>query len=146
MAKKKTGTKKSFDQLRNCAIKDIDARLNGDTGSTEKSGSSKSKTSTKKGSTKKSPEKKPKAKGKKKDKKPRKPSGLDLAAKVLKEAKEPLKAKTIAERVIAAGWKTRGATPHATLYAAMIREIKAKRKEARFEKVDRGQFQLRKGA
>ena len=146
MAKKKTGTKKSSDQLRNCAIKDIDARLNGDTGSTEKSGSSKSKTSTKKGSTKKSPEKNPKAKGKKMDKKPRKPSGLDLAAKVLAEAKEPLNAKTIAERVIEAGWETNGATPHATLYAAMIREIKAKGKNARFEKVDRGQFQLRKRA
>jgi len=53
-------------------------------------------------------------------------SGLDLAAKVLASAKEPLNAKTIAERAIAAGWKTSGATPHATLYAAMIREIAAK--------------------
>ena len=51
-----------------------------------------------------------------------------------------------AERTIAAGWETKGATPHATLYAAMIREIKAKGKDARFEKADRGQFQLRKGA
>ncbi len=67
-------------------------------------------------------------------------SGLDAAAQVLGRAKEPLDAKTIAERAIAAGWKTNGATPHATLYAAMIREIKAKGKEARFAKVDKGRF------
>ncbi len=67
-------------------------------------------------------------------------SGLDAAAQVLGRAKEPLDAKAIAERAIAAGWKTNGATPHATLYAAMIREIKAKGKEARFAKVDKGRF------
>lgn len=67
-------------------------------------------------------------------------SGLDLAAKVLASAKEPLSAKTIAERAIAAGWNTSGATPHATLYAAMIREIAAKGKDARFKKTDRGLF------
>jgi len=70
----------------------------------------------------------------------RKPSGLDLAAKVLAEAKEPLQAKAIAERAIAAGWKTSGKTPHATLYAAMIREIAKKGKDARFIKTDRGLF------
>ncbi len=78
------------------------------------------------------------------DAKPRKKreglSGLDAAAQVLGRAKEPLDAKTIAERAIAAGWKTNGATPHATLYAAMIREIKSKGKEARFAKVDKGRF------
>ena len=67
-------------------------------------------------------------------------SGLDAAAQVLARAKEPLDAKTIAERAIAAGWKTNGATPHATLYAAMIREIAAKGKDARFAKVDKGRF------
>ncbi len=67
-------------------------------------------------------------------------SGLDLAAKVLSAAKEPLNAKTIAERAVAAGWQTSGATPHATLYAAMIREIAAKGKDARFRKTDRGLF------
>ncbi|MCC6910180.1 MAG: winged helix-turn-helix domain-containing protein [Phycisphaerales bacterium] len=67
-------------------------------------------------------------------------SGLDAAAQVLGRAKEPLDAKTIAERAIAAGWKTNGATPHATLYAAMIREIAAKGKDARFAKVDKGRF------
>src|SRR5690606_24727109 len=59
-------------------------------------------------------------------------SGLDLAAKVLRDAGEPLNAKTIAERAVAAGWKTSGKTPHATLYAAIIREIAAKGAESRF--------------
>jgi hypothetical protein len=70
----------------------------------------------------------------------KRPSGLDLAAKVLADAKEPLAAKTIAERVIAAGWQTSGKTPHATLYAAMMREIQSKGKDARFVKVERGRF------
>jgi len=33
-----------------------------------------------------------------------------------------------------------GATPGATLYAAIIREIKVKGKDARFEKAERGKF------
>jgi len=72
--------------------------------------------------------------------KPKRVSGLDLAAKVLADAKEPLQAKAIAERAIAAGWQTTGKTPHATLYAAMIREIAKKGKGSRFKKTDRGLF------
>jgi len=68
-------------------------------------------------------------------------SGLDLAAKVLADAGEPLNAKQIAERAIAAGWKTSGKTPQATLYAAMLREIQKKGDAARFRKVDRGLFE-----
>ena len=79
-------------------------------------------------------------------KKERKLSGLDAAAKVLVESKEPLNATTIAERAIAMGWKSNGATPHATLYAAMIREIAAKGKASRFAKKDRGLFAAAKGA
>ncbi len=71
----------------------------------------------------------------------RKPSGLDLAAKVLADAGEPLKAKQIAERAIAAGWKTNGKTPEATIYAAMTREIAKKGDAARFRKADRGLFE-----
>jgi len=78
--------------------------------------------------------------------KPKRVSGLDLAARVLAEAKEPLNAKTIAERAIAAGWKTNGKTPEATLYAAIIREIAKKGKDARFAKRDRGLFTTAKGA
>ena len=33
-----------------------------------------------------------------------------------------------------------GATPHATLYAAIAREIKVKGKDARFVKTERGKF------
>ena len=77
--------------------------------------------------------------------KAKRPSGIDLAAKVLASAKEPLNSKTIAERVLAAGWSTSGKTPHATLYAAMIREIAAKGKDARFRKTERGLFTAASG-
>ena len=78
--------------------------------------------------------------------KAKKLSGLDAAAQVLAKASEPLAAKTIAERAIAAGWKTNGATPHATLYAAMTREIAAKGRDARFKKTGRGLFTAGKKA
>ena len=35
-----------------------------------------------------------------------------------------------------------GATPHATLYSAILRELQKKGADARFTKVDRGQFML----
>ena len=68
-------------------------------------------------------------------------SGLDLAAKVLAEAGQPMNAKAICEAVLKAGWQTKGKTPHATLYAAIIRGIAAKCEQARFRKTDRGQFE-----
>ena len=46
------------------------------------------------------------------------------------------------ERAIAAGWKTNGKTPEATLYAAMTREIAKKGDAARFRKADRGLFEI----
>lgn len=68
-------------------------------------------------------------------------SGLDAAARILREAGEPLSAPAIVERALASGmWTTKGKTPAATIYAAMIREIKAKGADARFRKVDRGRF------
>ena len=70
-------------------------------------------------------------------------SGLDAAARVLKEAGKPMKVKAIAETMLAKGyWKTRGKTPAATLSAAIHREIKDKGKEARFAKAERGRFRL----
>ncbi|HPF38734.1 MAG TPA: winged helix-turn-helix domain-containing protein [Phycisphaerae bacterium] len=72
------------------------------------------------------------------------PSGLDLAADVLVKSGTPLNARTIAERVIAAGWKTSGLTPWATLYSAIQREIDKKGKESRFKKVGRGLFEFQK--
>jgi len=72
---------------------------------------------------------------------------LDAAAQILAKAKEPMGCKDIVEHAIAKKlWSTSGKTPSATLYAAIIREISKKAKDARFEKVDRGRFQLRKGA
>jgi hypothetical protein len=69
-------------------------------------------------------------------------SGLDAAAKVLVESKEPLGAQDIVKAMEQRGyWKSPGGkTPHATIYAAMVREINEKGKAARFKKVDRGMF------
>ena len=69
-------------------------------------------------------------------------SALDAAAKVLAEAGEPLNTKQMVEAMAAKGyWKSPGgATPHATLYSAITREIKTKGNAARFKKTDRGHF------
>ncbi|MFW6159303.1 MAG: winged helix-turn-helix domain-containing protein, partial [Planctomycetota bacterium] len=70
-------------------------------------------------------------------------SGLDAAAQVLAEADEPLKAKTMVERMLDQDlWATSGKTPAATIYSAMLREIKQKGDESRFAKVGRGTFAL----
>ena len=96
-------------------------------------------TNRKKASTTKTAAKKAPAKTKKKPK--GKLSGLDAAAKVLAEAGEPLRSKQIVETMLAKGyWTTNGKTPAATIYAAILREIQAKGKEARFKKTDRGLF------
>ncbi len=72
----------------------------------------------------------------------KKMSGLDAAAKVLAEAGEPMNAKAITETALAKGyWATKGATPWATLYSAMIREIAAKQDKSRFRKTARGMFE-----
>jgi len=73
-------------------------------------------------------------------------SALDAAAKVLGEAKEPLTSKQMIERMASKGYWTSpgGKTPHATLYAAILREIQTKGKESRFQKTDRGHFALSK--
>ena len=68
-------------------------------------------------------------------------SGLDAAAKILADAGEPLDCRAIAERAIAQGlWKSNGATPHATLYSAMLRECQKKGADSRFRKAARGKF------
>jgi len=75
----------------------------------------------------------------------KRPSGLDAAARVLAEAGEPMNAKAIAETALAKGyWTTKGATPWATFYSAMIREIAAKGTRSRFRKISRGMFEFAK--
>ena len=78
------------------------------------------------------------------DAKPKKLSALNAAAKVLADAKEPMACKELIEAMEKKGlWTSPGGkTPHATLYSAILREINAKGKEARFKKIDRGHFAL----
>jgi hypothetical protein len=74
-------------------------------------------------------------------------SGLDAAARVLAESKKPMTCKEIvAEAFTKKYWRSEGATPEATIYAAIIREISAKGGDARFRKVERGTFTAAKGA
>jgi len=71
------------------------------------------------------------------------PSLLDMAAEILAKDKKPMNCQTIVARVLASGrWQPKGKTPAATLYSAIIREIAKKGDEARFKKVERGQFAL----
>ena len=74
----------------------------------------------------------------------KKPGCLDAAVQILKTAGGgPLGCKEMIERMLAKDlWKTNGRTPQATLHAAIIREIAAKGKEARFHKAERGRFEL----
>ena len=74
--------------------------------------------------------------------KPPRLSALDAAAQVLAASDKPLRAKDLIEQMEAKKlWKSPGGkTPEATLYAAMLREIAAKKGEARFKKVERGLF------
>ena len=72
----------------------------------------------------------------------RKPGLLTLAAAVLKDAAAPMACKTIVEKVLAKGvWQTKGKTPAATLYSAILRETR-KGQASRFRKVERGKFEI----
>ncbi|MDB5340264.1 MAG: restriction endonuclease [Planctomycetaceae bacterium] len=71
-------------------------------------------------------------------------SALDAAAKVLGESAEPMATKEMIDAMSAKGYWTSpgGQTPHATPYAAILREINTKGAEARFAKTDKGRFSL----
>ena len=71
-------------------------------------------------------------------------SQLDAAVKVLAEAGTAMTTKAMIEAMATKGYWTSpgGATPHATLYSAILRELQKKGNEARFVKADRGQFAL----
>ncbi len=69
-------------------------------------------------------------------------SALDAAAQVLAASDKPMGSHDLIDAMAAKGlWKSPGGkTPAATLYAAILREIQAKKSEARFKKVERGMF------
>jgi HB1, ASXL, restriction endonuclease HTH domain len=72
----------------------------------------------------------------------KKSSALDAAARVLAGTREPMNAKDLVEQMAAKGFWTSsgGKTPHATLHAAISREIKVKGAESRFVKAGPGKF------
>ena len=78
--------------------------------------------------------------------KPKRVSALDAAAQVLAKAEKPMRAQELIATMAEQGLWTSpvGKTPHATLYAAILREIAAKGDAARFKKVDRGLFEINK--
>ena len=78
----------------------------------------------------------------KREAKPKKVSALDAAAKVLQEHGKPMNCQELIDEMSRQGlWTSpNGATPHATLYSAIAREIKLKGKGARFVKAERGLF------
>jgi hypothetical protein len=86
----------------------------------------------------------PKAAKKKADPKPKKTSALDAASKVLREHGQPMTCMEMIEAMSKKGYWTSpgGATPQATLYSAILREIKTKGKDARFKKTERGKFSI----
>src|SRR5262245_62086385 len=77
--------------------------------------------------------------------KARKTSALDAAARVLAEAGKPMNCQEMIAAMAGKGYWTSpgGKTPAATLYSAILRELKTKKSEARFRKTERGKFELR---
>ena len=88
---------------------------------------------------------KPKPTKAKKQVKVKKTSALDAAAKVLAEQGKPMNCQEMIDAMAAKGYWTSpgGKTPSATLYSAILRELKTKKSEARFRKTERGKFELR---
>lgn len=86
---------------------------------------------------------KPKATKPAGDAKPKRVSALDAAAEVLKKAGKPMRSQEMIAAMAEQGlWSSpNGKTPHATLYAAILREIGDKGGQARFRKADRGLFE-----
>jgi len=77
--------------------------------------------------------------------KPKRVSAIDAAARLLAEVGKPMGCKEMIEQMAAKGlWSSpKGKTPDATLYAAILRDIAAKKNESRFTKVERGQFAVK---
>jgi hypothetical protein len=69
-------------------------------------------------------------------------SALDAAAKVLEETGQPMTCQELIDAMAQKGyWSSPGGrTPAATLYSAILRELKAKGDQCRFIKTERGKF------
>jgi hypothetical protein len=80
--------------------------------------------------------------------KEKKVSALDAAARVLAEEGRPMSCKELIATMAAKGYwaSPKGATPEATLYSAVLRELTAKGSAARFTKAERGKFARNLGA
>ena len=72
-------------------------------------------------------------------------SALDAAAKILTDENKPMSCPELIEAMTKKGlWTSpNGLTPAATLYAAILREVKVKGAEARFVKTERGKFSVK---
>jgi hypothetical protein len=73
---------------------------------------------------------------------PKKLSALDAAVRVLEETKHAMTCPELIEAMAAKSyWSSpEGKTPAATLYSAILRELKTKGKDSRFKKTERGKF------
>ena len=122
------------DRLRKAALAEIQDRLDGSERPADAKGEKTPKAP--------KPAKNPKPAKAVKPARPKRVSALDAAAQVLAASAKPMRAKELIAEIEARGlWKSPGGkTPEATLYAAMIREIAAKGREARFKKHERGVF------
>lgn len=69
-------------------------------------------------------------------------SAIDAAAKLLADTKESMTCTEMIEAMaVKKLWSSpNGKTPQATLYSAILREIKNKGADARFKKTERGKF------
>lgn len=85
----------------------------------------------------------PKGKARGIDAKPKRVSALDAAAQVLQKSGQAMRSQEMIAAMAEQGlWSSpNGKTPHATLYAAILREINEKGGEARFRKTERGKFE-----
>jgi hypothetical protein len=80
--------------------------------------------------------------------KEKKVSALDAATRVLAEECRPMTCQEMIDSMAAKGYwaSPKGATPAATLYSAILRELTTKGSAARFAKTDRGKFARNAGA
>jgi hypothetical protein len=79
------------------------------------------------------------------ERKAKKVSALDAAARVLQDERRAMNCQEMIEVMGAKGyWKSPGGkTPASTLYSAILRETKVKGAEAPFKKTERGKFQFK---